>query len=54
MFVSGEKGRASLAGFPENKVGLGVPVAGRLAADQPALHPVENPQGGPDHPHVSV
>lgn len=53
MSVSGEKGRASLAGFPENNLVFQVSVAGRLAAYQPALHPVEDPQEGPDHPHVS-
>lgn len=53
MSVSGEKGCASLAGFPENNLGFQVSVAGRLAAHQPALHSVEDPQEGPDHPHVS-
>lgn len=51
--VSGEKGCASLTGFPENNLGFQVSVAGRLAAHQPALHSVEDPQEGPDHPHVS-
>lgn len=53
MSVSGEKGCASLAGFLENNLGFQVSVAGRLAAHQPALHSVEDPQEGPDHPHVS-
>lgn len=53
MSVSGENGCASLAGFPENNLGFQVSVAGRLAAHQPALHSVEDPQEGPDHPHVS-
>lgn len=53
MSVSGEKGRSGSAGFPENQVHQRLSVPGRGSANEPALHPVEGPQTGTDHPHVS-
>lgn len=53
MSQPGEKGRPGIAGLPEIQVQSGRLAPGRGSRHQPALHPLEDPQKGTDHPHVS-